>query len=190
MPTCGAVIAKAISGSITTSGSACWRSDQRRCRTGSRHPACRRRAAHVPQEEQHEPIRTDTRVASEQGFLWYGSVNRACRSHLAKVGVAGSNPVVRSRETAGQGRCKPALFHFQGRPNCQGPVGVPSRTRLPSRGESSRALCSRPLCRWRPIPPIPESEGVLMPPDVAAKVPTWEAGRMAAISEHRWRRTQ
>jgi hypothetical protein len=36
------------------------------------------------------------------------------------VGVAGSNPVVRSRESAGQGRCQPALLHVRSRPNCQG----------------------------------------------------------------------
>ena len=34
---------------------------------------------------------------------------RSESSYLAKVGVAGSNPVVRSRETADQGRCEPAL---------------------------------------------------------------------------------
>jgi hypothetical protein len=38
--------------------------------------------------------------------------------HVAKVGVAGSNPVVRSRETPGQGRWEPALLHVRGRPKC------------------------------------------------------------------------
>ena len=58
------------------------------------------RAAEVPQEEQHGLTRADTRVAPEQGFSCRATGNRACLSHLAKVGVAGSNPVVRSRSEA------------------------------------------------------------------------------------------
>jgi hypothetical protein len=64
---------------------------------------------------------------------------RACLSHLAKVGVAGSNPVVRSRRTAGQGRWKPAFLLARNRRKCQGsrrgPVSytTSSRIRRPGR---------------------------------------------------------
>jgi hypothetical protein len=46
--------------------------------------------------------------------------------NLAKVGVADSRSLVRSREDAGQGQCEPALFCARSRPECQGPVGVPN----------------------------------------------------------------
>src|SRR4030095_3295035 len=41
----------------------------------------------------------------------HADVAQLVEHHLAKVGVAGSNPVVRSRETPGQGRSEPTLLH-------------------------------------------------------------------------------
>jgi hypothetical protein len=61
---------------------------------------------------------------------------RAVSAHLAKVGVAGSNPVVRSRETAGQGRCEPALLHVR----AVQAVRVPSESRLVHDFVTERAL--------------------------------------------------
>jgi hypothetical protein len=45
-------------------------------------------------------------------------------SNLAKVGVAGSNPVVRSREIAGHGRCEPPSCLLGAAEMARGPVGV------------------------------------------------------------------
>ena len=89
----------------------------------------RRRAADVPQEEQHGLIRTDIQVAPEQAFRATARIP-CVLNHLAKVGVAGSNPVVRSREFAGQGRCEPALLFAWGRRNGQGSRRGPACTRL------------------------------------------------------------
>ena len=44
----------------------------------------RQRAATVPQEEQHGPIRTDTRVA-RAGVSWYPAASHACPYHPLKV---------------------------------------------------------------------------------------------------------
>jgi putative transposase len=57
------------------------------------------------------------------------------------VGVAGSNPVVRSRGTAGQGWCEPTLFHPESAQECQG-----SR-----RGPVSYTTSSRQSCSARPL---------------------------------------
>jgi hypothetical protein len=74
------------------------------------------RTISVARERKHAVRWPDRFIAAGHGM---------CPRNLAKVGVAGSNPVVRSREAAGQGRCEPALSCYSGR---QKVPGVPSRS--------------------------------------------------------------
>ena len=62
-------------------------------------------------------------------MVGHADVAQLVEHHLAKVGVAGSNPVVRSRESAGQDRCKPALRHVRDRPEGKGPSGSSKKDR-------------------------------------------------------------
>jgi hypothetical protein len=68
--------------------------------------------------------------------------------HLVKVGVAGSNSVVRSREPSGQGWCEPALRHPRVIGRAEG-----SRTGPVSYAASSRGGARRTREDW-PVPSI------------------------------------
>jgi hypothetical protein len=85
------------------------------------------------------------------------------RVHLpCQGGVAGSNPVVRSRRTAGQGRWKPAFLRARNRRKCQGsrrgPVSYTTSSRIrrpgrpfdyrPPRGSAGGPALRRVGHRW------------------------------------------
>ena len=81
--------------------------------------------------------------------------------NLAKVRVAGSSPVVRSSESAGQPGCAPRLFCFLGAriarvhraDGCdQPPRARRARQRWPDPGPPWRAGSAAPLAGWRDLP--------------------------------------
>ena len=79
--------------------------------------------------------RAGPRASKAMGLSAWGiglslQVRRPTNQHsCSKVEVAGFNPVLRSREIPGRGRCQLALLLAWGGRKRQGPVGVPSRTR-------------------------------------------------------------
>jgi hypothetical protein len=83
--------------------------------------------------------------------------------HLAKVGVAGSNPVVRSRETAGQGRCEPALPHVPDRPEGRGSSRGPVSYTTSSRGgHEAREICGTPWISARDPVAAPSAHSMIV----------------------------
>ena len=86
------------------------------------------------------------RTPCSRGRSGYRRRSESRPENLAKVGVAGSNPVVRSREVPGQGRCEPALLLAWGRRNGRGSrygTPEPSSVPVPDTSGSSKAFASK-----------------------------------------------
>jgi hypothetical protein len=99
---------------------------------------------------------------------WRGTTQDAQRN-LAKVGVAGSSPVVRSRETAGQDRCELVFLLVRDRGKCEGSRRGPVSYTTSSRDQAAERAATR--------------SDLTDSPDVASDVPM--PGRSTTRSSNR-----
>ncbi len=129
--------------------------------------------ADIPQQDRNRPETTGILEARNARSEHVSSPLPARAVHLAKVGVAGSNPVVRSeKSTSDQGQCrglrsggslvtestneKPTK-PVSARPG-SGPTSCPGLATLPVR--LLRPSCATPTCRFRRTGP----GAILLPP--------------------------
>ena len=103
-------------------------------RPSSRHlSGSRRGPVNERATTQDDPVARERKSPAQGPDRDVAAGHRTRPCHLAKVGVAGSNPVVRSRETPGQGRCEPALWYAQcvqrGQGSRRGPVSYTTSSR-------------------------------------------------------------